>query len=142
MPGFQAPKRVDVAIGIVIHQGLFLISRRRVTDSFGGFWEFPGGKCEPDETPEQTVRRELMEELAISVTPVRAFAVIEHRYPKSEVRLHPFVCRLDAGAPEAIHVEEFRWVPARALPDFKFPAANAGLLLELMRGDFDLGASE
>jgi mutator protein MutT len=132
-------KRVEVAIGIVARGGRVLVCRRREdgADAFAGLWEFPGGKCEPEETPETCVRRELREELGIEVTPTAKLAVIEHQYPTVHVRLHPFVCRLDAGEPSAMSAAEARWVGCDELSGYRFPEANAGLLKAL--AGIDLG---
>jgi mutator protein MutT len=125
---------VNVGLGIVVSHGRILICRRRSSDSFGGYWEFPGGKIEPGETPADCVRRELREELDIEVTPVRALDVIEHEYPKARVRLHPFLCRHDAGEPMAISASEFLWVSPPALREYRFPEGNRGLVRSLAEG--------
>jgi mutator protein MutT len=126
---------VEVGIGIIIDHGRVLICRRHddPADAFGGYWEFPGGKCEPPESPVECVRREIREELGIEVTPVTALTVIEHRYPTVHVRLHPFVCRLDAGEPRAISAAQCKWVGSDELREYRFPEANAELLTELRR---------
>jgi mutator protein MutT len=127
--------RVEVGIGIVVNRGRVLICRRHddAADAFGGYWEFPGGKCEPSESPGECVRRELLEELGIEVTPIIPMAVIEHRYPTIHVRLHPFVCRLDAGEPRAISAAQWKWVGCDELRAYRFPEANGELLAELGR---------
>src|SRR5687768_2438140 len=116
----QGRRFVHVAIGIVVGPRGILICRRKENDTFAGYWEFPGGKIEAGETPEQAVARELLEELAIRVTPTRALPTIEHDYPKARVVLRPFVCRLDAGDPVAISAAEFVWVEAAALKAYRF----------------------
>ena len=135
MPVEQALKLVNVGLGIVVAgDGQILICRRRSSDSFGGYWEFPGGKIEVGESPADCVRRELREELDIEVTPARALDVIEHQYPKARVRLHPFLCRRDAGEPMAISAAEFLWVSPPALRDYRFPEGNRGLVQALADG--------
>jgi mutator protein MutT len=127
-------KVVEVGLGIVVRAGQILICRRRSNGSFGGYWEFPGGKIEPGETAAECVRRELREELDITVTPVRGLDVIEHEYPKARVRLHPFLCRHDAGEPTAVSAAEFVWVIPPALRDYRFPGGNRGLVESLASG--------
>lgn len=134
MTAHEGRKVVQVAIGIVIDRRGILICRRKNNTSFGGYWEFPGGKVEEGETPELAVARELLEELEIHVTPLRALKRIEHDYPKARVVLHPFICRLDAGEPVAICASEFAWVEAAgALRAYRFPKANLGLIEALVR---------
>jgi mutator protein MutT len=84
----------------------------------------------------------LLEELEITVTPVRALERIEFRYPSSHVTLYPFLCRLDSGEPRAISAAEFRWVAPDELKAFRFPEANDGLLKRLAApGGIDLPAA-
>src|SRR5258706_16301015 len=78
-------KHLRVGLAIIISKGRVLIAKRKKSDSLGGFWEFPGGKCEPTETLEECVRREVAEELAIEVTPLRALDAIGYRYPTAVV---------------------------------------------------------
>jgi mutator protein MutT len=140
MAGTETLKQIRVGLGIVISQGQILICRRKKNDSFGGYWEFPGGKCEAGETIQQCVQREMLEELAIHVTPVRALAPIEHRYPSAAVTLYPFICRHDSGEPVALCASEFRWVATGSLREFQFPPANVSLIATLE--GIDLAAGE
>ena len=128
MPPTEAIKNVQVAIGIVIHDGQVLICKRKPRDSFGGYWEFPGGKCETGETPADCVTRELLEELDIQVTPVRALELIEHRYSTACVTLFPFICRLDSGEARPLSASELQWLAPTALREYQFPEANTGLI--------------
>jgi mutator protein MutT len=140
-------KVIRVSIGIVVSAGRILICRRRKNGSFGDYWEFPGGKCEAGETEEQCVRRELLEELAIAVTPLRALDPIEYEYPAARVRLHPFLCRHDSGEPVALCASEWQWVLPAGLREHQFPPANDALIELLAAAGFideaiDLGARE
>jgi len=126
-------KLTEVAIGIVRRGHDVLICRRRQAGSFGGYWEFPGGKVEPGETAEQCLVRELSEEVGLEVAPARAYAVIEFAHAKGTIRLHPFLCDLISGEPRALASDEVRWVPADRLPGYSFPPANADLLAQLAR---------
>jgi 8-oxo-dGTP diphosphatase len=123
----------DVAIGIVERDGKVLICRRKKDARFGGFWEFPGGKCEPDETPSDCLRRELLEEVGLMVEPIHAFTVIEHDYPKAAIRLHPFLCRVGSGVAAPLVADELRWVELDALSAHQFPPANDPLLAEIVQ---------
>ena len=126
--------RLNVAIGIVIENGLVLITRRPPDVPMGGFWEFPGGKQHPGESPESAAVRELREELALTVAPAGRLAVIEHDYAYASITLTPVLCRRLAGEPVATAVGHYRWVPLIALGDYAFPPANAGLLQTLSSG--------
>jgi len=120
--------RKDVVIAVVVRAGKVLICKRRANDSFGGYWEFPGGKREANETAEQCLVRELQEELELQVTPTRAFAPIEHDYPSIQVRLLPYHCGCEDAEPKAIACEQFAWVWPHQLRQYRFPEANAELI--------------
>lgn len=122
-----------IAIGVLIErrgEGVrILISRRPDGAPLAGYWEFPGGKCEPGEAVEACLRREFREEMGIEVEPVEALEPIEHRYGHASVRLYPFLCRrADDSEPRPLGVAEWRWVRPDELADYTFPPANATLL--------------
>src|SRR5438094_3223674 len=117
-------KRIDAAIAIVCRDGKVLICQRKPSDTFGGCWEFPGGKSEPGDTLEQCLHRELREELAIAVRPLHRLTTIEHDYPHVRVRLHPFVCAYESGEVEHLECQASRWIEPLALRDYRFPPAN------------------
>ena len=82
-------KHTDVAVGILLRgDGEMLLSTRPPGKPYAGYWEFPGGKLEAGETVEQALRRELMEELGITIGPASVWKVTEHHYPHALVRLH------------------------------------------------------
>ena len=121
----------DVAIGLVMRGGKLLICRRRKDADLAGYWEFPGGKCEPGETPEQCCIRELKEEVGIAVATAHRFTTIEFTYPHAVVRLHPYLCRYESGEPAPLASDELRWVSPEELRQYALPKANDSLLLEL-----------
>ena len=85
--GHRAP--VDVAVGVLIDaQGSFLLTSRPEGKVYAGYWEFPGGKLEAGETVEQALRRELHEELGITIGAVQPWKTEMHDYPHALVRLH------------------------------------------------------
>lgn len=85
--GTRAP--VDVAVGVLIDgQGRFLLTSRPPGKVYAGHWEFPGGKLEPGESVEQALRRELHEELGITIGPALPWQVTLMDYPHALVRLH------------------------------------------------------
>ena len=85
----SARKYTEVAVGVLIDpQGRLLLSTRPEGKPYAGYWEFPGGKIEAGETVEQALRRELQEELGITIGQAQAWRVTEHDYPHALVRLH------------------------------------------------------
>lgn len=129
--GAVLPDPLDVVVAIIQREGFYLVAQRRPEDSFGGFWEFPGGKLEPGETREAGLVREIQEELGIQVTVGVRRMVIEHRYPERTIHLHCFDCRWAAGEPRAIECADWRWVRAEELSTLKFPPASGSLIRQL-----------
>ena len=90
---------VDVAVGVLIRpDGHFLLTSRPVGKVYAGYWEFPGGKLEAGETVEQALRRELHEELGITIGPALPWQIEMMDYPHARVRLH--FCRVYAWTGE------------------------------------------
>ena len=80
---------IEVAVGILIRQdGALLLSTRPEGKPYAGYWEFPGGKLEAGETVEQALRRELIEELGVTIGATQVWRVTEHQYAHAKVRLH------------------------------------------------------
>jgi mutator protein MutT len=121
-------KHIDAAIAIVSRGGKILITQRKDDDTFGGYWEFPGGKRERGESLEQALARELHEELRIKAAPRHAFDPVTHDYKTAVVKLHPFLCTLTDGEPQMIECQACLWIEPHELRTYKFPPANEGLI--------------
>ena len=79
----------EVAVGILFREdGAMLLSTRPPGKPYAGYWEFPGGKLEQGETVVQALRRELVEELGVTIGDATVWKVTEHDYPHALVRLH------------------------------------------------------
>lgn len=129
---------LEVGAALVFKNGRFLITQRKPEDSFGGYWELPGGKKEPTESLEDCVIREMKEELDIDVEIRHFFRILTYHYPQRSVRLNIFFCAHKGGEPKAIECQAFEWVEPKDLPKFKFPDADQTLIMELsQRADWD-----
>lgn len=122
---------VRVALAIVRRHGRWLVSRRPSDTHLGGLWEFPGGKCEPGETPSQAALRELWEECAVRATPVLEMRCVQWEYPDRRVQLFPLLCEWDSGEGEAVRNQQCRWLTLEEIHTLEFPPANAPILREL-----------
>jgi 8-oxo-dGTP diphosphatase len=103
-------KVVDVAVGILMKKnGSFLMTSRPAGKVYAGYWEFPGGKIERGETLEQALRRELVEEIGITIGAVHPWKEQVVDYPHALVRLH--FCKVHewSGAFEMREGQEMRW---------------------------------
>jgi len=129
--------RVIGAAGIIWDKEPFsigarlLIAKRKADDMLGGLWEFPGGRVKDGESFEQTLVRELREELAIDVEVVEPFLQVDHAYTHFRVTLHFFHCRHTGGEPIAIECDEWRWADVDELGEFAFPTADRRVLAAL-----------
>jgi mutator protein MutT len=119
---------IVVLAAIVEEDGRFLLARRMKGTHLENLWEFPGGKCEPGETHEACLARELLEELGVAATVGAEIYTTEHAYPERTVRLHFRRCVID-GPPRPVLGQELRWVDRAELETLEFPAAD----LELVR---------
>jgi 8-oxo-dGTP diphosphatase len=133
--GFVTRPVLEVGAALVFKDGKFLITQRKQDDSFGGFWELPGGKKEPTESLEECVIRELKEELDIEVEIRHFFRILTYHYPQRSVRLNVFFCSHKSGEPRKIECQDLAWVFPKDLPSYKFPDADQDLVRELARRD-------
>ena len=125
---------VVVAAAIVERNDRFLLTRRLQGTHLAGAWEFPGGKCEPGESLEVCLARELMEELAVECTVGRPVLVTRHVYAERTVELHFFATTL-SGDPVPQLGQEMRWASRAELATLPFPEADRALIQLLMRPD-------
>ena len=122
-------RKVRVAAGIVWRgDGRFLAARRPAGKPRAGYWEFPGGKQEAGESMEETLHRELEEELGISCGGIVCMDILSHEYSEICVELHFMHVTRFTGEPEANDGQELRWVsPEEALSLNFLPADKAVL---------------
>jgi len=120
-------KTIVVVAGIIERDGNYLLSRRLDGTHLAGLWEFPGGKCEPDETHEACLARELQEELGVSSTIGAEVIVTEHAYPDRTVRLHFRRCDI-AAEPRPMIGQELRWVTPGELMSLALPDADRAVV--------------
>jgi 8-oxo-dGTP diphosphatase len=121
---------IVVLAAVIERDRLYLVARRPDHVHLGGRWEFPGGKCDPGESHEDCLRRELEEELGVQSTIGDELMVTEHAYPDRRVRLHFRRCTID-GEPVARLGQELRWVSSAEIGTLEFPEADRDMVLTL-----------
>ena len=126
-------KVVEVAAGLILHNGRYLIAKRRPGVHLAGLWEFPGGKREDGETLEECLQRELFEELSIRIAMPVPFQIITHEYSEKTVELHFFRCAIEAGEATPVDCAEIRWVYPYELGQYQFPPADRPVIEALQQ---------
>ena len=118
------------ACALVDVDGRVLLAQRPEGKAMAGLWEFPGGKVEPGETPEQTLIRELAEELGINVTQacLAPLSFASHAYDKFHLLMPLYVCRRWEGAVSAREGQALAWVRPVRLADYPMPPADEPLI--------------
>ena len=125
----------SVVAGIIWNEGRILICQRPAGGHMPGFWEFPGGKIEDGESPEEALRREIGEELGVEVRVGSLHWETRHHYPDRDVHLRFYDCEWESGVAENLGVAEHEWVVPSSLGDFDFLPADAQLTESLMNGE-------
>jgi A/G-specific adenine glycosylase len=121
-----------IGVGVVCDAaGRVLIDQRLDEGLLGGLWEFPGGKQEPGEPITATIERELMEELAITVSVGEELITLEHAYSHKRLRFVVHLCEHRSGEPQPLACQQVRWVEPEELDRYPFPAANARIIAAL-----------
>lgn len=114
----------DVCGALIEEDGKFLVARRRLDDSFGGLWEFPGGALEEGETKEEGLKREIKEELGIDIEVGRLVLVFEDEIPGLKIKIYLYKCKIKNGKPHPIDCEDVRWVSLAQLSRLKLASAD------------------
>jgi 8-oxo-dGTP diphosphatase len=118
---------IVVTAAVVERDGCFLVTRRQKGVHLEGYWEFPGGKCGPDESLQDCLARELLEELDVPSRIGDHIWTTTHAYPERTIELHFFRCEL-LGVPRPQLGQEMRWVLRDELECLQFPPADAELI--------------
>ncbi len=126
---------IEVVAGVMWRGGRFLAVRRPPGTSMAGYWEFPGGKIEPGETPAEALVRELDEELGVRVHGLEYWRELVHDYPHAKVQLYFFHVRGIDGEPHPREGQELSWLTPGGECDLTFLPADEDILADLMRPD-------
>jgi 8-oxo-dGTP diphosphatase len=126
-------KLIRVAAGILIRENKVLVTRRKPGATLAGYWEFPGGKIEPGEAPEQCLERELEEELGLPVQVLSHYATGSYDYPFGTVELHVYLCS-PQGEPTRLESHDLiEWATQDELRKYQWAPADIFAVEKLMK---------
>ena len=122
-------KIIHVAVAVIVNESNEVcISLRHRNSHQGGLWEFPGGKVEKDETVEQTLIREIKEELGLKIRKFRPLIQIAHNYADKNVCLHVYKILSYQGQAVALEGQQLKWLSISQLATYDFPQANTAII--------------
>ena len=124
-------KIVHVAVGVIIREQQYFLTKRLKDVHQGGKWEFPGGKVEKDETVAQALHRELQEEIAIDILSCQPLIEISHDYGDKRVLLDVYLVDNFQQEPIAQEGQKSGWFSLNELVELDFPEANKAIIEKL-----------
>lgn len=117
-------KQIVVVGAVIVREGVVLCAQRGPAGALPGMWEFPGGKIEADETPQEALRREIEEELDCTIEVGDKIATTTHEYDFGVVTLTTYYATLVAGQPTTSEHAELRWLAPADLPTLEWAPAD------------------
>lgn len=123
-------KRIEV-VAAIIHQGEKIFATQRGYGEFKDGWEFPGGKMEPGETPQEALIREIREELDTEISVGKLVDTVEYDYPQFHLTMHCFLCTVQSGNLVLKEHEAARWLTKESLDTVEWLPADLGLIEKL-----------
>ena len=124
-------KSISVVAAIIFDEQGRIFATQRGYGEWKDWWEFPGGKIEPDETPQQALQREIHEELDTSIEVGELLRTINYDYPNFHLTLHCFKCKLIDGHITLLEHEASRWLKPNELQSVKWLPADEEIIEEL-----------
>lgn len=124
-------KSISVVAAIIFDEQGRIFATQRGYGEWKDWWEFPGGKIEPDETPQQALQREIHEELDTSIEVGELLRTIDYDYPNFHLTLHCFKCKLTDSHITLLEHEASRWLKLNELQSVKWLPADEEIIEEL-----------
>ena len=128
----QEKNVIACGVALIRRDRQFLVAQRKKNDSFGGYWEFPGGKRNEGETFEACVVRETLEEVGIEVKVEQKLMEIRRPYNQKIIWLNFYLCSYLSGEPRTLECQKTCWVDVADLGSLKFPPANEKVIHRLL----------
>ena len=126
-------KRIEVVAAIILDAEGRIFATQRGYGEFKDGWEFPGGKMEAGETPEEALRREIWEELETRIEVERLVETVEWDYPQFHLTMHCFLCRVESGRLELKEHEAARWLTKEELGSVDWLPADLQIIDKLKK---------
>ena len=126
-------KRIEVVAAIILDAEGRIFATQRGYGEFKDGWEFPGGKMEAGETPEEALRREIWEELETRIEVERLVETVEWDYPQFHLTMHCFLCRVVSGRLELKEHEAARWLTKEELGSVDWLPADLQIIDKLKK---------
>ena len=120
-------KEIEV-VAAIIRKGNMIFATQRGYGEFKDGWEFPGGKMEPGESPEEALKREILEELETRIVVERLVQTVEWDYPKFHLKMHCYWCHVESGSLTLKEHEAARWLAKDELGSVAWLPADLSLL--------------
>ena len=130
-------KNVEVVGAAIMKNGKLFIAQRPDKGEVGLKWEFPGGKIEPGETPEQAIHREIEEELETEIEVEKLIVTVKHQYLSFHLTMHVFLCHLNGQDPVLEEHVDCRWINADQLYDYDWAPADFKILPQIKEACFE-----
>ncbi len=127
-------KHIQVVAAIVVHENKILCVQRNENkyNYISKKYEFPGGKMEEGESKEETIKREMLEELNLVIDVKEDFLTVTHEYPDFIITMHSFICSCKDPSLELSEHIAFQWLPASEMGDLDWAAADVPIVEKLM----------
>ena len=125
-------KKIEVVAAIIVHEGKVFATQRGYGDFKGG-WEFPGGKIEPGETPQEALKREILEELDTEISVGKLIDTIEYEYPNFHLSMECFLSEVISGELVLKEHEAARWLTKGQLNEVKWLPADVTLIEKIRK---------
>mgnify|MGYP000258901986 FL=1 len=124
-------KAIEVVAAVILHDGKFFATQRGYGE-WKDWWEFPGGKIEPEESQEDALKREIREELATEIEVGTLLSTVEYDYPKFHLTMHCYLCTIISGELSLLEHEDARWLTTDELDSVKWLPADKDVIEKLI----------
>ena len=118
-------------VAAILHRDEAYFATQRGYGEFEGMWEFPGGKIEPDESPEDALKREIQEELGIDITIDEFLCTTNYDYPSFHLTMHCYICSIEAGEIVLREHKSARWLRPEELGSVEWLPADKDIISRL-----------